>query len=111
MAALLEFLQEYVEQLGELTSPVKAKINSLTMLAAEEAAANPAAAPSIAAAIEKRINTVQNVFTTHWECEMLTTASMTALLPAQKLVSGSAFHYRSAVMIASLTGACHSIVY
>lgn len=57
MAALLEFLQEYVEQLSELTSPVKAKINSLTMLAAEEAAATPAAAPSIAAAIEKRINT------------------------------------------------------
>jgi hypothetical protein len=60
MAALLEFLQEYVEQLGELTSPVKAKINSLTMLAAEEAAANSAAAPSIAAAIEKRIHTVKD---------------------------------------------------
>ena len=82
MAALLEFLQEYVEQLGELTSPVKAKINSLTMLAAEEAAANPAAAPSIAAAIEKRINTVQNVFTTRWGCHVRTPASTIALLPS-----------------------------
>jgi hypothetical protein len=68
MAALLEFLQEYVEQLGELTSPVKAKINSLTMLAAEEAAANPAAAPSIAAAIEKRIHTVRPG-ASNWMCQ------------------------------------------
>lgn len=82
MAALLEFLQEYVEQLGELTSPVKAKINSLTMLAAEEAAANPAAAPSIAAAIEKRINTVRNSFIAHCACDMRRTAQMTSLLPA-----------------------------
>ena len=82
MAALLEFLQEYVEQLAELTSPVKAKINSLTMLAAEEAAANPAAAPSIAAAIEKRINTVQNVSTTRCGCRVRTPAFMMALLPS-----------------------------
>jgi hypothetical protein len=83
MAALLEFLQEYVEQLGELTSPVKAKINSLTMLAAEEAAANPAGAPSIAAAIEKRINTVQNVSSARWCSKVWNIASMTAMLPAQ----------------------------
>lgn len=58
MSGLLEFLQEYVDQLADLTTPVKSKINSLTMLAAEEAVATPAAAQSIAAAIEKRINMV-----------------------------------------------------
>ena len=55
---LLDFLREYVDELAELTTPIKSRINSLSMLAAEEAAAAPAAAPSIAAAIEKRISTV-----------------------------------------------------
>ena len=59
-SALLAFLEEYISQLADLTSAVKAKINSLTMLAAETAADSPAAAPSIVAAIEKRILSVRS---------------------------------------------------
>lgn len=52
---LLAFIREYMEQLDELDTAIKSKINSLSMLAAEEAAVTPAAAAAVAAAIEKRI--------------------------------------------------------
>lgn len=55
---LLAFVHEYMDQLADLTSAVKSKINSLSMLAAEEAAVTPAAASAVAAAIEKRIQKV-----------------------------------------------------
>ena len=58
-SSLRAFLAEYMAQLAELTTPVKSKINSLTMLAAETAADTPAAAPSIVAAVEKRILSVR----------------------------------------------------
>ena len=57
---LRAFLEEYMSQLADLTSAVKAKINSLTMLAAETAVDCPAAAPSIVAAVEKRILSVRS---------------------------------------------------
>lgn len=57
-SALRAFLEEYISQLSDLKSAIKAKINSLTMLAAETAADSPAAAPSIVAAVEKRIVSV-----------------------------------------------------
>ena len=60
-SALLSLLEEYMSQLADLTSAMKAKINSLTMLAAETAAESPAAAPSIVAAIEKRILSVSRL--------------------------------------------------
>ena len=56
---LLDFVREYMDQLDELETAVKSKINSLSMLAAEEAAATPAAAAAVAAAIEKRIQSVR----------------------------------------------------
>lgn len=58
---LLAFIREYMDQLDELETAVKSKINSLSMLAAEEAAATPAAASAVAAAIEKRIQSVKGV--------------------------------------------------
>mmetsp|Transcript_21296 Transcript_21296/g.64073 ORF Transcript_21296/g.64073 Transcript_21296/m.64073 type:complete len:428 (-) Transcript_21296:966-2249(-) len=56
---LLAFVHEYMDQLADLTTAVKSKINSLSMLAAEEAAVTPAAASAVAAAIEKRIQTAE----------------------------------------------------
>lgn len=71
-----------MDQLDELETAVKSKINSLSMLAAEEAAATPAAASAVAAAIEKRIQSVRMV------CPALSLSDDTGLLAldAQQLL-------------------------